>query len=168
MKPIDIDGNTLQMLAIAAGCGVFGGFTRWAKAKQEFWPHVLVGLVAAVGAMYVARPTDLLGLVSGALVFGYGGEAVLASLGAHAKVVLSEKHAKEAKQDAKEASKKHHKAEAVIDAAITTLEKKPQGKKPAGDPQDLAMGGAGEAAYTAELESELALEILKKHREDEG
>jgi hypothetical protein len=164
MKAIDIDCNTLLMLAIAAAGGALGGMIRWVKVRKEPLAHILVGLAAAVGAMYVARPTDAFGLIAGAIVFGWAGEAVLDALGAHAKVVIAEKHAKEAKQEAKDASKKHHKAEGVIDAAIASLEKKPK-KQTTGRPEDLVMGPQ---AYVAEVESDVALEILKKHRAEES
>lgn len=73
------------VLVVTAVIGALGGLAQGAVAQDPadtsaWWKRVVVGVVAAIGALWAQAPTSTLALVGQALLAGYFGRAVLAVL----------------------------------------------------------------------------------------
>jgi hypothetical protein len=113
--------ETGVILALAAGFGALGGLTRYLVTNDAPLRTIVAGVIAAFAAIFVAKPTDWIGLVTGAAAAGYASEAVLAGFVIRTKLDTAKKEAELAKLEAKSAKKKHNAAEQDLSLAIGAL-----------------------------------------------
>lgn len=94
------DLDTIGVLVVAAAFGALGGFVKHITAapapeapvvKYAGAKAALVGLVAAVGALYALTPENGVKLVGMALVAGYAGKALLDALEARLRLATAER-----------------------------------------------------------------------------
>ncbi len=139
MKILVLDGEAALVLGIAGLLGLGAGFLRWwteGTRRADARRLIVIGGLASIGAMYIARPIDLIALVAGSLIAGWAGEAVLAALEARARLQIAKQSEAEAKQQLALTSSKLDRAEADIDLAISALQTplSPSGLEMAGAP----------------------------------
>jgi hypothetical protein len=152
MTLADFDTTTGAQLAIAAAGGALGGLTRYFATKQELARTVLSGIIAAFAAIFVTRPSDWLGLVTGAAVSGFAADAVLAGYLSRVKLETAKLQAEAAKTSATQASKKLGEAETDLAKAVGAMKTAAAGG-PEATGLEIAGGGAGLAGLAAQLEA---------------
>jgi hypothetical protein len=150
MKMADFETTDLVILALAAGFGALGGLVRYLVTKEEALRTIVMGLAAAFAAIFIARPTDWVGLVTGAVAAGYASDAVLAGFVSRTKLATAKAETEAAKQDTKHATEKHDAAEIDLGKAIGVL------KSIAGSVPGLeSIAGAAPAPTPASLAAQL-------------
>ncbi|HUQ01653.1 MAG TPA: hypothetical protein VM261_04120 [Kofleriaceae bacterium] len=90
------DGRLWAVCGVAFALGAAGGFIQSlasAASKEElgreWWKRLLVGAIAAVAVMYVTAPSTAIELISGSIVAGYAGKALLDSLDARGRLAAA-------------------------------------------------------------------------------
>lgn len=91
------DGHLWALCGIAMVLGIVGGVAQGFASAEDGRPswrtlvqRGLLGAVAAGAVLYLAKPDSGIALVSGSLVAGYTGQALLDALAARAKLKVSE------------------------------------------------------------------------------
>jgi hypothetical protein len=80
------DVDTWGVLLAAVALGGLGGLAQAFAAKDPMdaatssWKVAIIGMVAAVGALWASSPSSAIELVGGSLLAGFFGRAVLAAL----------------------------------------------------------------------------------------
>lgn len=105
--------ETLGVVAIAAAGGALGGLANHLAADPRptsapadpgrVWKSMVVGLVAAVAALYALDPTTGVKLIAMAVVAGYAGKALLGALEARLKLAAALEETRAAVADRAEA-----------------------------------------------------------------
>lgn len=114
--------ETGLVLALGALFGALGGLTRYLVTRDEAARTIIAGLVAAFAAIFVARPSDWIGLVTGAAAAGYASEAVLAGFVIRTKLENAKTEAALSKLEAEKAKRDHQAAELDLSRAIGALQ----------------------------------------------
>ncbi len=88
-------GDWRLTCAFGFGLGALGGFIQAigaspAIAPKEWWKRVVIGAVAAVAILYVNEPATAIELISGSLVAGFAGQALLTALEARVRLEAAE------------------------------------------------------------------------------
>lgn len=122
------DGHLWALLGVALGLGGLGGVaqaiastTDRAALKRTWWQRAVLGAVAAVAVMYVTTPGSGVAFVSGSVVAGYAGQAILDALAARAKLQVTKEEVAEAKQQLAARTKEAAQLAGALDSAVREL-----------------------------------------------
>jgi hypothetical protein len=106
------NGDVVLVALVAAGLGALGGLAHHlatpppdggAPKPPAWWKEMIVGAVAAAAILFVAKPETPIALISGSLVAGYGGIAIMTALVARAEAMAARQRAREARADLRRA-----------------------------------------------------------------
>jgi|JI9StandDraft_1071089.scaffolds.fasta_scaffold54522_2 hypothetical protein len=122
------DGHLWALCGVAMALGIVGGIAQAfasADGGRPGWRTLLqrglLGAVAAGAVLYVATPASGVALVSGSLVAGYAGQALLDALAARAKLQVTKEEAAEAKQQLAAQTKEAAHLAGALDGALREL-----------------------------------------------
>ncbi|HVV81464.1 MAG TPA: hypothetical protein VHE35_00245 [Kofleriaceae bacterium] len=109
--------DTWKVVGAAALFGAIGGFTqaitstdpaivkvdaqgKTTRVTAEIVYRALVGMIAAVAILYIAKPGDGIALIASSVVAGYAGHALMDALAARAKLAVTQETLKDTKTEA--------------------------------------------------------------------
>jgi predicted benzoate:H+ symporter BenE len=113
--------EVVALTLLAGALGAIGGFAHHVATPPEpgaeprrWWANLVAGAVAAVAILYIASPESPIALISGSLVAGYGGIALMGALSARIVAATASQRARESAADLKTAL-------AALEEAATAL-----------------------------------------------
>jgi hypothetical protein len=115
------DQETFLVIGLGGMLGFVGGVARHFFSKEQLSKTILFGMIAALGTMAVAHPTDWVQVIGGSLVAGFASDAVLASFISREKLENAKRDAERNKLEAKDAGAKHDAAEIDLGKALGAL-----------------------------------------------